>query len=129
MWDLEKYMITLNFANVQELVFRNPDIHSLLLEYQDCFQQWKLGQMIPSLRPTAQKALLDFLKNLTIDQITILETYWQDTVKVERLDYTLIKNYKVSVSESEDWIQKIDGLEGEIVLYRDADTVYISCWK
>lgn len=122
-------MITLNFANVQELVFKNPDIHALLPECRDRFQQWKLGQSIPSLRPIAQKAFLDFLNNLTPEQIKILENYFKDTVEVERLDYTLIKNYKVSVSESEDWIQKIGDLDGEIVLYRDADTVYISVWK
>jgi hypothetical protein len=122
-------MITLNFANVEELVFKDPNIQSLLLEYRDCFQQWKLGQIVPYLKPTAQKATLDFLNQLTSDQIKILENHWKQPVEIERLDYTIVKNYEVKITESEDWIKNLDGLEGEIFLYRDADTLYIGGWR
>lgn len=120
-------MITLDFTNVQELVFKDADLQLLLIECQSLFHQWKLGQNIPSLRPMGQKAVLDFLNRLTSEQIKVLENYWKDSVKIERLDYALIKNYELKISESEQ-INNLN-VDGEIVLYRDASTLYISSWK
>lgn len=119
-------MITLNFASVQELVFQDPNVQALLIECQDLFQQWKLGQIVPALRPTARKAELDLLNRLTKDQIRTLENYWGKPVEVERLDYSMIKTLTVKLEEAQD---QLAGLEGEIFLYRDADNVYIGAWK
>lgn len=119
-------MITLNFANVQELVFQDPNVQALLTECQGLFQQWKLGQFVPALRPTGQKATLDFLNQLTDNQVRTLENYWGKPVKVERLDYSIVKTKTVKLSEAQ---EQLGGLEGEIFLYRDADNLYVGAWR
>ena len=52
-------MIEINFLTISQLIFSDKTIQEKLPEFYDLFQQWKLGQQYPGLKPMAQKALLD----------------------------------------------------------------------
>jgi len=121
-------MITIDFSNVEKLIFQDLELQKKLSEFKDLFQQWKLGLIAPSLRPMAQKALLDLLNQLGDEHIRTLEKHFGTTVKVEKLDYTLIKSYKVSISEAQKQIECL-GIEGEMFLHRDANHLYIGTWR
>ncbi len=121
-------MIKIDFSNVELLVFKNTEVQKRLPEFKDLFQQWKLGLFAPSLRPMAQKALLDLLNQLGDEQIRTLETYFGTSVSVEKLDYTLTKSYKMSLLELENQIEFL-GIEGEMFLHRDANHLYIGFWR
>jgi hypothetical protein len=121
-------MITIDFSNVQKLIFSDPDVQAKLPEFRDLFQQWKLGLFAPSLRPMAQKAQLDLLNQLGDEHVRTLETHFGTTVKVEKLDYTLIKSYKVSLLDAQEQIECL-GIEGEMFLHRDANYLYIGTWR
>jgi hypothetical protein len=118
----------LDFSNVQELIFKDFEAQKLMPKFKDLFQQWKLGQFVPGLRPMAQKALLDLLNQLEEEDIRILEIYLGTTISVEKLDYTLVKTHKVELSNAQEKVECLD-LEGELFLYRDANYLYIGDWK
>ncbi len=128
MCPLKFTMIKIDFSNVQQLIFSDTEIQKKLPEFNDLFQQWKLGLFAPSLRPMAQKAQLDLLNQLGDEHIRTLETHFGTTVTVEKLDYTLIKSYTVSLLDAQEQIECL-GIEGEMFLHRDANHVYIGVWR
>jgi hypothetical protein len=119
-------MITINFITVQKLIFTDQEVQKKLPEFKNLFQQWKLGLFAPSLRPKAQKALLDLLNQLGDKHIHILEAHFNEPVKVEKLDYTLVKSYTMNLSETQ--IENL-GIEGELFLHRNANQLYIGSWR
>jgi hypothetical protein len=121
-------MLDINFTTVQKLIFEDEEVQKKLPEFKDLFQQWKLGTLVPSLRPMAQKSLLDLLNQLGDENIRTLEQHFGTTIKLERLDYTLVKSHTVKLSEVQNRIEQL-GVEGELFLYRDANHLYIGTWK
>lgn len=120
-------MVHIDFSNVEQLVFRDVDLQNKLPAFKDLFQQWKLGLFVPALRPTGQKALLDFLNQLGDEQIRTLEIHFGTQVTVEKLDYTLVKSNVVSLLEAQERIESLD-IKGEMFLHRDANHLYIGSW-
>lgn len=118
----------INFSNIQQLIFQDSELQSKLPEFKDLFQQWKLGQFVPSLRPMAQKALLDLLNQLGCEQIHILELYFKTSITIEKLNHTLFDNYVLPLSEADEQIGDL-GIEGEMFLHRDENHVYIGVWR
>ena len=120
-------MIVINFSSVEKL-FKDVNIRELLPEFKDLFDKWKLGQFAPSLRPMVQKALLDLLNQLNQQHISKLESYLNDSIKVEKLDYTLVKNYQTSLGDAQERLNSLD-LNGELFLYRNANQLYLATWR
>lgn len=111
----------INFLNVEKLIFENPEIREKLPEFKDIFQQWKLGKMIPALKPTAQKAVLDFLNN--VDPETLKKCF-KEEITIQRLDYTIVKNKVVSIDDVD-----LEGMDGELFISRSGDRLYLGSWK
>jgi len=119
----------IDFSNVQKIIFEDENVKKLFPEFNDLFHQWKLGVLIPSLKPTSQKAVLDLLNKLESKHIKSLEKHFQTSVYVEKLDYTLIKNYEIPIENlNDDTIGNLD-IQGEMFIYRDNNKVYISTWR
>lgn len=118
----------IDFSNIRQLIFQDAELQLKLPEFKDLFQQWKLGQFVPSLRPMAQKALLDLLNQLGYEQIRTLESYFKTSITIEKLNYTLFDSYKMSLSEADEQIKNMD-INGEMFLHRDANHVYIGVWR
>lgn len=121
-------MTRIDYFTIQQLVFSDLEVQKLFPEFKDLFQQWKLGLLVPSLRPMAQKAQLDLLNQLGHDHVRILEQYFGTSVEVVKLDYTLIKDHKVLLKDLENHIECL-GIEGEMFLHRDANHIYIGTWR
>lgn len=120
----------IDFSNVQDLIFSDLELQKRLPEFKDLFQQWKLGQIVPSLRPMAQKALLDLLNQLKDDDhINILKEYFKTTIiEIRKLDYNIIKDHSIPICEIDYKIESLN-IEGEMFLYRNADRIYIGEWR
>lgn len=114
--------MTLNFDNVEEFIFLNKNVQKLLPEHKNIFGQWALGKQVPSLNFLSQKALAILLDSLSIEQIKILEDYFQDNILVETIAYSSVKNFEFGLSEN----LNIDALSNNFCITRDDDKLYMT---
>ena len=122
-------MITLNFANIEELIFYNNNIKYHLPQHlMSHYYQWELGRKNQYLRNIAIRALFDFLNDITEEEIQLFEKFLGDKVKVEKFDYKVVKNYKIPLNEICEELCKIGGYN-YFTTYRDKDFLYLSIWR
>lgn len=119
----------LNFSNVENIVFWDKELHKLLPDKFSIFEQWKLGTMAPGMKEIKKSALLDFLNSLTEVEIEVLEFYFGEKVYVERLNYSIVENFKIPLDSSIcDTFCKIVKFN-YFSTWRDDQYLYISFWR
>lgn len=124
-------MLYLNFSNVEELIFYDTTVQNMLpKEMFSIFEQWRLAKRVPYLRDIGKQAMLDFLNTLEDKYIPILEEYFDDKISIERLNYSIVLNLKIPLSEK-DICEELCGVEGFNYLstWRDDEHLYISFWR
>lgn len=122
-------MITLNFTNIEELLFYVPNVKNNLPQHLvSYYYQWELSRKNQYLRNIASKALFDFLNNITDEDVKIFENLLGDSVKVEKFDYKTIKHFKIPLDEVCENMCKIGGYN-YFTTYRDSDFLYLSIWR
>lgn len=124
-------MLKLNFSNAEELIFFDTDVQNLLPpEMFSIFEQWRLAKRVPYLASMGKQAILDFLNVLTDDDLFVLEQYFGKKIEVEKLNYTVVQNFKIPVSESAicEHLCKVEGLN-YFNTWRDEDNLYITFWR
>lgn len=121
--------VTLTQKNVEDLVFFDSELQKRLPEFSDLFQTWQLGKRIPVLRPTAQKAILDFIDRLNDDSIAALEDYFGCKVVLEKLDHCIVRSYTMNISEAEEALNGDIEKYDRFFIHRKGEQVYISFWR
>lgn len=120
----------LNSHNIEDLVLRNPGLLNKLSHLNDQIQQWKLGQIVPALRPTGQKAKLDLLKKLTESDVLIIRDYLKmESLTLETIEYATVKNFTTNIVKVEELLNGGDIMLGDFCVARDGDQVYICTWR
>jgi hypothetical protein len=120
--------MNLNLSNVERLVFYDQRAQRLIPHHQSFFNQWKLAQMTPALRPLGKRAVLDFLNALTSDDIKILEIHFDGEITLTRVNYSLVSNQICLLDEAEGILSQAEGFV-DFAVYRDNDCLYISHWR
>lgn len=124
-------MIYLNFSNVEELIFYDRKVQNILPpQMRSHFDIWRMSKLIPMLRPTGRKSLIDFLNELNEDDIKVLEEYFNEKIVVEKLNYSIVMDTKVPLQENlicEELCQ-IEGYNN-FSIWRDKDNLYMSHWR
>jgi len=65
-------MLTINFQNVEEIIFQNQDVQNLLpSNYQNYIQQWKLAKRFPKLYMQKQILSLDVKDIYSYNQLSL----------------------------------------------------------
>jgi hypothetical protein len=120
-------MLTINIANVEELVFYDANIHKLFPEFSQMFKLWKSG-VVFGIKSLSKQILLDFLNSINNTHIEILKNYFKMDVRVDNIDYHLVKDFKVPISDAD---CAICGLKGyrNFTTYRDDNYLYICFWR
>lgn len=124
-------MLNLNFSNVEELVFYDKALQNLLpIHMFSVFEQWRLAKRIPFLKEIGKQAILDFLNNLTEADLHTLEHYFDDKIVIEKLNYSIVLNFKVPLFDSK-MCEELCGVEGfnYFSTWRDDEYLYISFWR
>jgi hypothetical protein len=124
-------MIQLNFSNVEELIFFNKEVQNLLsIEKFSIFEQWRMAKRISFLSSIGKQAILDFLNTLNEEDIFILEKYFNEKIEVEKLNYTVVHNLIIPISESHicNYLCKTEGYN-YFSTWRDEENLHITFWR
>jgi uncharacterized protein YutD len=114
----------LNFYNAEELIFNNNQVQKLLPEFKHLFDSWKLAARHPELRGLGKRSVVDFLENLTTDHSEKLSKYFDDTIKINTINYHIVKNFESNIDSID-----LQGAFPNISSYRRGDHLYISSWR
>lgn len=124
-------MLQLNFSNAEELIFFDSEVQNLLgIEMFSIFEQWRMAKRIPYLASLGKQAILDFLNTITDDDLMVLENYFGEKIEVEKLNYTIVQNFTIPLSESQicEHLCVMEGLN-YFSTWRDRDNLHITFWR
>jgi hypothetical protein len=123
-------MIVINLQNVEELIFFNRSAHKLFPDSKVYFDQWTLAQRIPSLRSLGKRSVIDFLNSITDEEIERLESYFEDSVTLELIDYHIVKTYSSNVEDAEEELNSASTAGyNNFNVSRDKNIVNITFWR
>lgn len=117
----------INFKNVGDVILSDNQVKRLLPDLSHHFDAWKLGMLVPALRPTAKKATLDMLEALDGDRVKVLENYFGEKITIESVSYNIVRNFKIHISELEFELSKYEGYQ--ISLTTNGDTAWVTLWR
>ena len=99
--------------------------------YFSIFEQWRIAKRMPMLKSIGKQAVLDLLNTLTESDIVSLETYFQESVFLEKLNYSITRNLKVPLAETKDICNSLCDITdvNYFSTWRDDEYLYISFWR
>lgn len=117
-------MISLNIDNVESLIFHNKSKYQLFPDLKHFFKQWE-HKVLYGLR--TRQLLLDFLQSFNETHILALQNHLRAEIKVERVDYNIVKCFKIPISDADD----LCGIVGykNFTTYRDGSFLYLCFWR
>ena len=122
-------MININFKNIEELLFKNSEVKTLLLDLRHIFDQWLLSYRFPALNTMRKQAIIDLLNSLDSNHIEKLARLLGDMVHIEKLDYHIIKNFHFSIDDAiERALTNYDSYSN-LAIARNADQIYVTIWR
>jgi hypothetical protein len=122
-------MLILNLENIENLIFHDSKLRSLMPDLHHIFDQWLMAQRIPYLRSLRLRSLMDLLNNLNDEHIALLSSYFQDSVVLTKLDYHIVRNFTVPINEFERELNQLDSSFQNMTISRDEGSLYISFWR
>lgn len=120
-------MLAINIKNVEELVFYNKNLRSQLADFHGLFLQWD-QYVLKNNRVSQKKCLLDFLASVNETHIQVLKDYFNKEVKVDNVDYHIVKCNKFPISGAEGELCGMAGYEN-FAITRDTNHLYILFWR
>ena len=120
-------MIRLNLSNVEELIFYDKNMKTLLPEFMVLFNNWAFSKQNIGFKQLTKRTISDFLLGLKKEHIEILSKYFKDVIFVDKLDYHIIKNAEADIDEAELVLDDVDGYN--VCIYRNNDQLKITFWR
>lgn len=122
-------MVLLNLQNIEELIFLDSTVRTLLPDLRHIFDQWLLSKRVPTLRSLRLRSLMDMLNSLKNEHVRKLEEYFQDSLALDKLDYHIVRNATLSLCFNADKELSDYVGYGNFTISRDAEQIYISFWR
>ena len=117
----------INHKNIEELIFEDKKVQSLLPQYKTYFDQWIVGKRNPALRFISNRVAFSLLEKLT-DEIPTLEDYFKEEVIVESVDFRSSKSITTKIDELDVGVFDQKSYK-DFCISRDRDHCYISFWR
>ena len=122
--------IVITYKNIEQLVFYDKELQNKLSEFKGLFSTWAFASKQPSLKLTAQKSLMELLRQLDDEHIKIIADHYKTDVKVEKIDLGVVHNFSLPIDEAENLLNGLPSiLKESYFVYRDEKTLYISFWR
>ena len=121
-------MLCVNLNNIEELIFFDKKLRGKLPEMTHLFNQWELAQRATALRAMGKRALIDFLNQITDEQVGVIEEHLGTKIVLDKLDYHIVKSYGFALEDAEAKLNEVSTFSNA-VLHRDGNQLYISFWR
>ena len=118
-------MVSLNIDNVENLIFYDKNKYQLFPDLKHFFKQWE-HFVLYGLR--TRQLLLDFLQSFNETHIIALQNHLRTEIKVERVDYNIVKYLKIPISETDHDLCGVVGYKN-FTISRDNNYIYICYWR
>jgi hypothetical protein len=118
----------LNLQNVEEVIFFDKNLQSLLPEFRHLFDQWSLSKRVPGLQTLGKRTIIEFLNSLKIEHVRRLEEYVGTTILIDKIDGRLVQHHEGGLDLIETDLCKFVGFQ-DFCVHRDADKAYITYWR
>lgn len=120
-------MFILNFQNAIDIVFWDKSLQNKLPQYLHHFDAWKLGTMVPALKITAKRAVLDFINEVDEYSLEIISAHIGQAVSIDRLPYNLVKNLNIPISLLEEALADFEGYH--VCFTINSETASVTLWR
>ena len=121
-------MIFLSINNIEDVVFTDKKIRSLLPKYKYLFDSFDVSKMSPALRQLGVKCLNDFLNKLEKEDLNVISNYLNEKVELNQLNLDLTKNINCDIHETEFNLPEIYNCL-DLAVYRKKNELKITLWK
>lgn len=122
-------MVFLNLQNIEELIFFDNTLRTLLSDFRHIFDQWLLSKRVPTLRSLRLRSLMDLMNGLKPEHVRKLEEYFQDSIALDKLDYHIVRNVTLPLNfNANKELSDVTGFSN-LVVSRDEEQVYLSFWR
>jgi len=98
-------------------------------DFKDTFNSWALAQKDPVLRPMAQRMLILFVNQVQEKHIKIMSDYFNEEIKVERIDPNVATHMVLNIYEAEEYLKANPVLKEVMYAYREGEQLYLSFWR
>ena len=85
-------MIQIGFHNAAELLFQNQLIKNALPRHKHFFDSWELAQKIPQMRSLGIRSVVDFINNLTNQEIDTISEIFKSPIEIMKIELSAFKN-------------------------------------
>jgi hypothetical protein len=121
-------MIIINLQNVEDLILNDNKLYIKLVELRHIFDQWRFNVRFPFLRSQKKQCCIDLLKQFTGEHISSLEEHFKDTIIINGIDNSLVKNKTLDLNLDLKELTDFNNF-GYLTLSRDADKLYMTSWR
>lgn len=119
----------INYNNVEEIFFYDSKLMESLPKLRGYWDQWKLSKVSPTLKPLGQRAKVDFINNLTSEEISKIELHFGQKISISKgLDYRLVSSHSCKINELENLLSTLDP-DGYVRMHREGDTINFLVWR
>lgn len=120
----------IDYNNIDDLIFKDKKIRNEFPSFKNLFDQWILGKQVPALKFLAQKSRLQMLEKLGLkNNLSILESYFNEAVDVKSIDYRVARHHKIPLKDIECSLNTMVGFTNNFSISRNAEHVYVSFWR
>lgn len=120
------YFVILNSHNLEEKIFFNTEFQRFFPRYDVYFKQWKLA-VVAGLHHLKTKIFMDFLNQITDEQLKVLEVFFKEKITITKLDYHIVRFFNWNLDELEIQLNN-SNINGELLLHRTKDKISICNW-
>lgn len=94
-------MIQIGFHNAAEILFQNQLVKSSLIRHKHLFDSWELSQKIPQMRSLGIRSIVDFLNNVTNEEIEKISEIFKSPVEIMKIELNSYKNISGEINDFE----------------------------
>lgn len=116
----------INLQNIEEQIFFDKKIQSLLPEFRHYFDQWQLSKVYPGFGNLGRRSVVDFLNSLETKHLRILEEYFGDSILLNKIDPNIVRHYQSDIDSTE--LCEFSGYK-EFCLFRDKNQLKMTFWR
>lgn len=121
-------MPILDFQTAQDIVFSSQEMRRLLPAHSALFDFWLSSVQAPALRQIGRRAILDFLQNVTPEEMGMLSRHLGQDLSIDSPDHRIAKDVRCGCEELASTLAASDGY-AHFAITRGKEEVKVCFWR